>query len=350
MQVLIVDDHQPNISLITAMLEKLDYIECVEYTNPKQALSWCEDNEPDLILLDYMMPEMDGIQFIQLFRKLQGKNAIPVMMITAYTETAVRHLALQASANDCLYKPIDRVDLTAKVKNMLCLRKAQLQLTNRASWLTEEVKRTTAQVVHREKEATLRLSRAAEYRDSETGAHIQRMAYYAQHIAINLGLSEADCQLILDAAPLHDIGKIGVPDYILLKPAALSVEEWAIMRKHPEFGMNILKGSTSKLLQAAEIITYSHHEKYDGTGYPQGLAEENIPLFGRICAVADVFDALTTIRPYKHAWDIDAAANYVKEQSGSHFDPKCVQAFFTNWENILEIREKYTDVEEAFIL
>lgn len=349
MQVLIVDDHQPNINLITAMLEKIDHIEPIEYTNPKQALAWCEHNNPDLVLIDYMMPEMDGIQFIQLFRKLQGKSAIPVMMVTAYTETAVRHLALQASANDCLYKPVDRIDLTAKVKNMLSLRKAQLQLTNRATWLTEEVKRTAAQVVSREKEVTLRLSRAAECRDAETGTHVLRMAYYAQHIAINLGLSEPDCQLILDAAPLHDIGKIGVPDHILLKPTALDDEEWVVMRKHPEFGMNILKGSTSKLLQAGEAIAYSHHEKYDGSGYPQGLAGEKIPLFGRICAIADVFDALTTVRPYKHAWDIETATDYVKQQSGTHFDPKCVQAFFANWENILDIREKHSDIEEVII-
>ena len=343
MQVLIVDDHQPNVSLMAAMLEKIDYIQSIEYTSPKQALQWCIHNDPDLVLIDYMMPEMDGVQFVQSFRKLQGKTAIPVMMVTAYTETEVRHLALQATINDCLYKPVDRVDLTEKVKNMLSLRKAQLQLTNRSIWLTEEVKKANAQVLHREKEAMDKLCRAAKYHDADTGMHISRMAHYAHHIAINLGLAEADCQLILNAAPMHDIGKIGVPDHILLKPTALNAEEWITMRKHPEFGKNILKGSTSKLLQAGEVIAYTHHEKFDGTGYPQSLSGEKIPLFGRICAVADVFDALISVRPYKRAWSLELALDYINEQSGLHFDPKCVDAFLSNWQNVLDISEKYSD-------
>jgi putative two-component system response regulator len=329
--------------LLSVLVKRLGDIVTYEFNDPMLALDWCQLNNPDLVLVDYMMPNLDGIQFIKAFRTLSSKANIPVLMITADSDIEVRHKALEATANDFLNKPIDSVELSARVKNMLALRKAQLQLSNKAAWLGDEVKKATAQILKTEREVIFRLARAAEYKDPETGAHIKRMSLYAGHIAKNLGLSEDEQQLIIDAAPMHDIGKIGIPDNVLLKPGVLDAEERKVIFQHPWFGKQMLAGSSSKLLQAAEVIAFSHHEKFDGSGYPQGLAGSDIPLYGRIVALADVFDALTSARPYKEAWTIEKTISFIKEQSSVHFDPACVDAFFKNWENVLEIKEKHED-------
>jgi putative nucleotidyltransferase with HDIG domain len=341
--VLIVDDNKTNVTLLSFLVKRVDDATPIEFTDPLPALAWCEGNDPDLVLVDYMMPEMNGLQFIQRFRSMRGKTSIPIIMVTAVTENDVRHGALELSANDFLTKPVDKIELIARVRNMLALRKSQLQLSNRADWLAAEVKKATLEIQARERELIYRLSRAAEFRDPETGAHLLRMANYARHIAKNLGLSESEQGLILDAAPLHDIGKMGTPDHILLKPDKLNEEEKNIMRRHAEIGAEILKGSTSALLQTAAIIAITHHEKYDGSGYPYGLKGEGIPLHGRIIAIADVFDALTSERPYKPDWGLERAIAYVRNNTGSHFDPVCVDAFFKEWENVLAIRAQYQD-------
>jgi len=343
LNVLIIDDQQPNVMLLSVLVKRLGGIATQEFFDALLALEWCKNNDPDLVLIDYMMPNMDGIEFIQKFRTLPGKVNIPVVMITADSDIEVRHKALEATANDFLNKPINSTELTTRVKNMLALRKAQLQLSNKAAWLAEEVKKATEQIIKTEREVIIRLARAAEYKDPETGTHIQRMSQYSGHIAKNLGLSEEEQQLIIDAAPMHDIGKIGIPDSVLLKPGRLDPEELKVIYQHPTYGKQMLTGSSSKLLQAAEVIAYSHHEKFDGSGYPQGLAGNDIPIYGRIVALADVFDALSSARPYKVAWEIDKTIAFIKEQSGKHFDPKCVDAFFENWENVLAIKEHFVD-------
>ena len=195
----------------------------------------------------------------------------------------------------------------------------------------------------REKETIIRLSRAADSRDPETGTHILRMSHFAKLIAANLGLSEQDQELLLDAAPMHDIGKVGVADHILLKPGRLDAAEFEIMKRHTTLGFNILNGSQSVILKAAAQIALAHHEKYDGSGYPQGLTGSTIPLFARICAVADVFDALTSERVYKKAWSDDRAVAHLREGSGHHFDPDCINAFLLNWDDIVAIRERFSD-------
>jgi putative two-component system response regulator len=225
------------------------------------------------------------------------------------------------------------------------LRHSQKQLAGRAEWLAEEVRKATADILAREREIVFRLSKAAECRDPETGAHILRMAHYSRHIAKHLGLSEADQELILEAAPMHDIGKVGIADHILLKPGKLDPEEFAIMQQHATLGYEILKNSESKVLQAGAQIALSHHEKFDGSGYPAGLAGEAIPLFGRIVAVADVFDALTSERPYKKAWELERAVAFLRENAGQHFDPACVEAFFAEWGEVLQIRSRFQDEE-----
>lgn len=346
MNVLIIDDDPTNVRLLMHLLSGLPGVRLTGMQDPVEALHWCGLHEPDLVVVDYMMPHLDGLQFLQAFRRLPGRDAVPVIMATAETDREVRHQALHLSANDFLTKPFDKVELMARVKNMLVLRKCQLQLADRAAWLDEEVRRATREIAAREQEAIHKLSRAAEYRDPETGAHLRRLANYSWIIAHNAGLPAAECELVRNAAPMHDIGKVGIPDHILLKPGRLDEAELVIMRTHPLIGARILEGSDSPLLQAAHVIAVAHHEKYDGSGYPHGLKGEDIPLHGRIVAVADVFDALTSPRPYKAAWELDRAIAWIRDGAGTHFDPACVAAFLKDLDAVLQVRQRYEDGEE----
>lgn len=341
--VLIIDDSDINLTLIKALVQRLGDCDPVLFDHPLRALEWCGDHVPDLVIVDYMMPDMDGLEFIRSFRKLDGRAEIPVLMITANDQKDVRYDALQGGANDFLNKPIDRVEFSARARNMLSLRCGQKFLADRAQHLAALVDEQTREIRGREKELVLRISRAAEFRDPETGAHIQRMAHYSQLIAEALGLPEAQQQLILEAAPMHDVGKIGIPDYILLKPGKLTTEEFAIMKGHARIGYELLCDSGSRVLQAGAEIANAHHEKFDGSGYPNGLQGEAIPLFGRIVAVADVFDALTSERPYKKAWSLEDACRFLEEGRGSHFDPACVGAFLARWDKVLAIRRRFQD-------
>lgn len=343
MNVLIVDDDPTNLKLFSQLLAAIPDLNPIEESDPLQALAWCGSNDPDLVLVDYMMPVMNGLQFLQKFRALPGKATIPVIMATADNDNEVRYAALQMSANDFLTKPVNKIELRARVTNMLALRRSQLQLATRADWLADEVLRATAEIVAREHEAIHRLTRATEFRDPETGEHLLRMANYSRLIASNLGLSTAEQDLVRDAAPMHDIGKVGIPDHILFKPGRLNEAEQTVMRTHAEIGSDILKGSSSPLLQNASMIALTHHEKYDGNGYPNGLIGESIPLYGRIVAVADVFDALTSARPYKTAWEIDRAAALIQSEAGRHFDPACVAAFFRDWDGVMHIYNQFRD-------
>ena len=342
-KLLVVDDNAINLTLFRHLLQKLEGAEVECIADPLAALDWCAASDPDLILLDYMMPGVNGLEFIERLRLIPGRADVPVVMVTADTESDVRHRALQLGAQDFLTKPVDKVELTARVRNLLALRKSQQQLANRAEWLADEVAKATAEIAAREKEAILRLSRAAEYRDPETGSHLLRMSNYTRLIAVQLGLPLDEQQLLLEASPMHDIGKVGTPDQILLKPGRLTPEEFEVMKQHATIGYEILRDSVSPLLQCAAKLALAHHEKFDGSGYPLGLGGEAIPMHGRIVAVADVFDALTSERPYKKAWTLDAAVDFLKTNAGSHFDPACVEAFLSAWPQVLEIRERYHD-------
>jgi putative two-component system response regulator len=343
MKVAVVDDNTVNIAVLRALVRHLPDCECFEFTEPARALLWCEGQEPDLVLVDYMMPAMNGLQFVAAFRALPGCQEVPVLMITASHETEIRHSALNQGVTDFLTKPVDRVEFLARSRNMLALRKSQKALSDRAVWLAEEVARATAEIANREVDTILRLSKAAEYRDPETGAHVLRMAHYSRLIGAKLGMSDTELTMLFHAAPLHDMGKVGTPDHILLKPGKLDADEMAIMREHAQIGYEILCDSRSPCLQLAAIIAKSHHEKFDGSGYPDGLKGEEIPLVGRIVAVADVFDALNSERPYKEGWPLDKARKYIEDNSGTHFDPTCVRAFLSSWLDVLEIRAKYRD-------
>lgn len=345
MAIAIVDDTPLNLTLIQALVRKLTPpgTEIVTFSAPLEGLQWCSSHEPDLVIVDYMMPDLNGIEFIQTVRKLYPADTVPILMVTAAHEKEVRYESLAAGANDFLTKPIDRHEFDPRVRTMLSLRASHQRMRTWNDDLQAAVILKTAEIVTREQETITRLARAAEFRDPETGAHILRMAHYSQIIARDLGLDAETCERILTAAPMHDIGKVGTPDNILLKPSRLTPEEMVIMRQHPRIGHDILKGSSSPMIQMAAEIALTHHEKFDGSGYPDGLAGEAIPLVGRIVAVADVFDALTSPRPYKPAWALDDAIAFILEGRGSHFDPACVDVFLGLIPEVLEIRERFKD-------
>ena len=342
-QVLIIDDTAINLILFGALVRKLDDCVAQAFSDSRLALDWAHRNIPDLVIVDYMMPDLDGLEFISLLRKIPGRQSVPVLMITANDQKEVRYAALEQGANDFLTKPVDKIEFLARAKNMLSLNQARKQLSDHAAWLSGEVRKATKEIADRERETVFRLSKAAEYRDPETGAHILRMAHISRLIARELGLSVEDQLLLLEAAPMHDIGKVGIPDKILLKPGRLDPDEFEIMKQHAIFGFEMLQGSASSVLQAGAEIAKGHHEKFDGSGYPYGLKGDDIPIFSRIVAVADVFDALTSARPYKPAWEVDVAVEFIKRASGTHFDPRCVVAFFQAWEEVLEVRNRHQD-------
>ncbi|MDD4978877.1 MAG: response regulator [Gallionella sp.] len=341
MKVVIIDDAQLNLTLMQHLIRKIPDCVSTTFLDPVSALVWCLENEPDLVIVDYMMPQMSGTELVEKFRARYPD--IPVLMVTANHETELRHQALGIGVTDFLNKPLDNIEFIARAKNMLALRQSHKHLADRASWLAEEVAKATAKIQEQERETVFCLAKAAEYRDPETGAHILRMAHYSKHIARVLGLSIEQQTLLLEAAPMHDIGKVGTPDMILLKPGKLTDEEFTIMKQHAVIGYEVLNASHSPLLKVAAEIAHTHHEKFDGSGYPRGLKGHDIPLFGRIVAVADVFDALTSERPYKKAWDIEKASQLLRDGMGKHFDPECVEAFFTDWEQVLEIKQRFTD-------
>ena len=327
------------------MLAAIPGCELMAFQNSAAGLDWCLTNNADLIVVDFNMPPPDGLQFIQQLRVHPKRAEVPVVMVTACEEKEVRHKALRLGATDFLTKPVDEAEFVARVRNLLKMHQSHLTLTDRAQWLSREVAKATQTLVEREREAILILSRAAEFRDPETAHHLVRMASYCRLIAAGLTLPVETTELIYAAAPMHDIGKIGIPDHILLKPGRLDPHEEELMRRHATFGADILSSGTAPLIQTAASIARSHHERFDGSGYPDSLAGEDIPLVGRIAALADVFDVLTSDRPYKKAWPVDSARTYIVEQSGRHFDPQCVRAFLSNWDEVVKMATTYRDAQ-----
>lgn len=343
MDVVIVDDVDINLMLLNRLMDQVGGCRVHSFLLPVQALEFCQTTVPDLLLVDYLMPVLNGISLVRQFRAIPGREDIPVLMVTASDERAVRLEALEAGANDFLSKPLDRTEFFARTRNMLALRRSQTRLADRAQWLQEEVAKATAELRLRDSETIACISRIAEYRDPETGLHTQRMAHYSRLIAQHLGLPADAQQLLFDAAPLHDVGKVGIPDSILLKPGKLTPEEFETMKTHSSIGHQALVVGHSQLMQMAATIAISHHEKFDGSGYPAGLVGEAIPLAGRIVAVADVFDALTSARPYKPAWPVERALQLLRDGAGSHFDPACVQAFMAQLDAVLATKARLDD-------
>ncbi len=344
--VLIIDDQFTSRRILEQLVTGLsDHLKVKLFAEPVSALAWAETHQPDLVLTDYKMPNMDGIDFTRRFRGIYPD--VPLVMVTGLEDKEIRYQALEAGATDFLTKPIDHTECLARCRNLLLLSHHQHLIKDRAHLLEQKVAEATQEIRIREQETLLRLAKAGEYRDEETGNHVLRMAKFARLMAEKLGCPEGDCHVIEIAAPMHDIGKIGIPDGILLKPGKLDADELRIMRTHARIGYEILKDSPSKYLQMGAVIALGHHERYDGTGYPSRLRGYEIPLEARIVAVADVFDALTSDRPYKKAWSIQDAINYLSAERGKHFDPECIDAFHAQFSKILSIRQRFLDLPTA---
>ncbi len=342
--VMVVDDQSTGRAILEQVVRTLDDRVVVEgFARPVDAVVWAARHVADLVLVDFMMPDMDGIELVGRLRSLPGYQHVPIVMITGQDDKKVRYAALDAGITDFLTKPVDARECLARCRNLLTLRRQQLALEDKRRLLEGMVDEATREIREREKETLLRLARAGEFRDEETGYHLIRMARYSRLIANAIGLERDDAETIELAAPLHDIGKIGIPDGILLKPARLDEGEWSTMQRHPVIGHEILKGSASKYVRMGALIALGHHERYDGKGYPSGLDGDHIPLCAPIVAVDDVYHALTSLRPYKKAWKPADALDYVKAQSGKHFDPRLADAFLGVSERVLEVQRDLQD-------
>ncbi|QPJ64781.1 MAG: response regulator [Candidatus Nitrohelix vancouverensis] len=335
-RLLIVDDEPNNVFLLEQGLSKGGFKNLRSTTDPREALEIYPEFKPHLVLLDLKMPHMDGFQVMEKIKEIEENGYVSVLVLTAFIDRATRLKSLQHGARDFLTKPIDLMETICRVRNLVEVRLLNESLESKVRERTEELNATRIEIIRK-------LGRAAEYRDNETGMHVVRMSHFSASLAKHMGFDEAHCELILNASPMHDIGKIGIPDGILLHPGKLESEKWEKMKTHTEIGGLILDGSQHELLQLAQKIALSHHEKWDGSGYPEGLKGEDIPIEVRIISICDVFDALTSERPYKKAWPVEEALDFIKGQRELHFDPEVVDRFLEVMPEILEIKDKFRD-------
>ena len=333
--ILVADDTPENIDLLSALLRQ-DYRVKVA-TSGEKALAIVNSTEPpDLILLDIMMPGMNGYDVCRRIKANPDRRGIPIIFVTAMTSIEDERLGLEVGAVDYITKPISPPIVSARVRTHLALYDQTRVLEDRVCERTAELFASRQQIIRR-------LGRAAEFRDNETGNHVIRMSYYARLIAQAIGLGPEATELLFNTASMHDIGKIGIPDAVLLKPGPLNKAEWAVMRQHPEIGAEIIGEHDDELLQTARTIALTHHERFDGSGYPRGLIGEDIPLFGRIVAIADVFDALMSARPYKPAMTVEDTLQVMNRNTGLHFDPALMSVLPTVLPDMLHINATYAD-------
>jgi len=345
-KILVVDDEARNLVLMKALL-KSEYKTVWTATSGQAALDKVAEELPDIILLDIMMPEMNGFEVVARLKASDDNWDVPVIMVTALEDRKSRIQALDAGAEELVTKPVDRQELLVRVKNMLRLHAYSQLLKSNNELLEQKVAERTLELESSFKETLLTLLRAAEYRDDETGAHVRRISYYAEHLSTVMGKPDAFAKLIFHASPMHDVGKIGIPDAILLKPGGFEPEEWEIMKSHATIGHNILKDHSSPHLQMGAEIAQCHHERWDGGGYPQGLKGEAIPLPARIMQICDVYDALRSERPYKKAFDHATAYNIITKGDGrtepGHFDPDVLAAFTSSADQLAVIYADHSD-------
>ncbi|HEY0955742.1 MAG TPA: HD domain-containing phosphohydrolase [Roseateles sp.] len=321
-KLLLVDDEPANLQVLRQVLQ--EHYRLLFARDGHKALELARSEAPQLILLDVMMPGLSGLDVCRTLKAQDATRAIPVIFVTALADVQDESQGFDAGAVDYISKPISPPIVRARVRTHLSLVRA------------DELRATRLEIVQR-------LGRAAEYKDNETGWHVLRMSHYSQILARAAGYSDAQAEELLHAAPMHDVGKLGIPDAILRKPGALDDAEWEVMKRHPQIGAEILGEHRSGLLAIARRIAIAHHEKWDGSGYPEGLAGEAIPEEARIVAIADVFDALTSIRPYKPAWPVEKAVDFLREQAGRHFDPRLVELFIGQLPAVLEVRERFLE-------
>lgn len=390
-RILTVDDDKINLQLLNTILKGMDF-DVLQALNAKVGLEILEkENDIDLIVTDLMMPEMDGYEFTKKVKSHPEMANIPVIMLTSLGQKKDKIKALESGVDDFLNKPLDKTELTLRVQAFLKVKKYNDSLSNEKKQLEltlsekentlvktladlknlsddklfliqlledesmkllsayRQLKETNIMMRNSNLEIIASLATAAEFRDNETGMHIKRVSNYCALIAKKVGLPDDKCEEILNTSPMHDIGKIGIPDIILLKPGSLTPDEWKIMKTHAYIGYTILNGIKSDIMNTAATIAYTHHEKWNGEGYPRGLKKEEIPLEGRICAIADVFDALTSKRVYKDAFSVEKAVDILKEGRASHFDPDLLDLFIDALDQVVEIKEKYQDTDEDLL-
>ncbi len=361
-RILIVDDEALNRELLTDMLGSFGHT-CETAINGEEALRKI-DADVDLVMMDVMMPVMDGFEAVRNIRTHPTCSDVPIIMVTALAEKQDRLNAVRVGANDFIMKPFDRLELKVRTDAQIMIKEAHDAVKRHTELLEQTVKNRTADLRHALEslietqksthEAYLdtihRLAVAAEFKDEQTAAHIDRVRHYCALLARGLQLPDPEVEILYRASPMHDVGKIGIPDAVLRNPGKLSTAERKVMEQHTLIGARILGGSESQLLRAGEVIALSHHEKWDGTGYPSGLTAESIPLYGRICAVADVFDALISKRCYKSAFPKEEAYEILKHGRGSHFDPQIVDVFFSHLDDVTAIQEQYPDIPRPSLL
>lgn len=319
---LLVDDEPANLQVLKQILQ--DHYRLLFARDGEKGLALARAETPDLILLDVMMPDMTGFDVCRTLKTDPQTARIPVIFVTALNDARDEARGFAAGAVDYMFKPVSPAIVLARVRTHLSL----VQV--------DELRETRLQIIRR-------LGRAAEFKDNETGLHVIRMSHYARELALAAGTGAAFADELLDAAPMHDIGKIGIPDAILKKPGKLDADEWVIMKQHAEIGARIIGDDRSSLLRTARAIAQSHHERWDGSGYPDGLSGEQIPVAARIVAIADVFDALTSVRPYKRAWSVKDALSLIKDESGKHFDPTLAALFVGLTPCLLEIMTRWAE-------
>lgn len=366
-KILIVDDEPINVKVCQKYLHELGYKRCIGLTDSARTITVILEERPDVVILDVMMPVVSGMDVLKLIRRHDELSHLPVLILTASSDRTTKLSVLNLGATDFLTKPIDPSELAPRIRNVLVVKRYHDTLRNHAQALEEAVRQRTADLESSRMDVIHCLARAVEYRDDQTGRHVERVGRYAGIIAGALGLDDATVTMIEQAAQLHDVGKIGVPDDILLKPGALTPEEfermqkhtlfgrriveqmsdrdWEKLRQHVQIGSRILAAPRSPLLSMAARIALTHHERWDGSGYPIGLAGEDIPLEGRITAVADVFDALSSHRPYKPSYPVDKCFGILRSESGAHFDPKVIDAFFSRRDQIVQTQMDLADSE-----
>jgi len=342
-KILIVEDDPLNASLLREILEEEGYFNIFMAQDPFQVVPLHEKNKFDLILLDIQLPGMSGIQVLENLQRASVNEFLPVIMLTAHSEQKIRKKVLEAGARDFISKPFENWEVLLRIKNILQVKFYYSQQIYRVDLMESEVNRRTEEIRKTQFEIIQRLAVAGELRDNETGAHVKRMSHVCRLLATKRGISSEFSELILYASAMHDVGKIGIPDSILLKSKKLTPAEWEIMQQHPKIGARIIGKHESPLISLAREISLFHHERWDGKGYPHGVSGDEIPIAARIAAISDVFDALTSDRPYKKAWSVDKSVEMIKSESGKHFEPVMVDLFVESLPEIIEIKNRYHD-------
>lgn len=342
-KILVVDDQEQYTRLMESILRSAGYLRVYTTNDSRAVATMYADIRPDLVVLDISMPHLDGFDVMKQLAVLERDAWLPVLVVSGEDESETLVRALKAGARDFLGKPFDKLEVLTRIRGMLEVRLLHNQVRDNNRELEQKVRERTAELRDTQFDVIRRLGRCAEYRDDATGNHIQRVSRLCERIGIASGMTPAAAEVLRDASAMHDIGKVGIPDAILRKPGKLTAEEWEVMKSHTVIGANLLAGGRSELLTLAEQIAISHHEKWDGSGYPMGLRGTDIPRAGRITAVCDVFDALTSARPYKEAWTVERARAEVEAQSGRHFDPEIVGLFVGHWDELEAIHAHYQE-------